>query len=1234
MSHAHGRFHFFMAGLVVAAALSVAVSPASSQDKARQQQIVELEKQIQELNKKLNEIKGTPAATQQPTSGPDCTIPNNWIEALNWRCIGPANMGGRITAISVCEGDPTTYWVATASGGLLKTINNGISFQHQFDRESTVSIGDVCVAPSDRNIVWVGTGEANPRNSVSFGDGVYKSTDGGKTWKNMGLKKTFQIGRIKIHPKNPNIVYVGALGRLYGPNEERGLFKTTNGGETWDKILYLDDKTGVIDLQMHPTDPETLLVAMWDRERDAFDDFLGEPPPEGIERYDPSRKYGKSAGIYKTTDGGKTFHKLTLGLPNVALGRIGLDYSRKNPNVIFAIIDTEKIGAGLPPLAVYVGLQGTDAKEGVKLSDVAANGPAAKAGLKTDDVVLSINGNAVPNYSALIEALRPHKVGDKIKIAYQRGNDKKEVESTLAARPQPQRGFGGGGGGGMGGRGGASPGFFAEDAEGGIVVTEIADNGPAAKAGIKVDDVVTAIDGQPVESFFATMRRITTSHRAGDKVAVSVTRGGEKKEFSVTLGPIDFGSMRGRRIPGRMARPNGSSLGGQRENVQNEQGPDGVNTGGVYKSSDGGETWQRVNSINPRPMYFSQVRIDPTDENYIYVLGVEMYRSKDGGKTFLQEGSRGVHSDQHALWIDPTNGRHMIIGCDGGFYQSYDRTDRWDHLNHLALGQFYHVAVDPRPLYRAYGGLQDNGSWAGPTRTLRGTGPVNEDWISVGGGDGFVCRVDPTDPDIVYSESQGGAMQRRNLRTGERANIRPLRIPGKPAHRFNWNTPFILSSHNPGIFYCAGEYVFKSVKRGDNLRVISPEITRTKKGSGTALAESPKNPDVLYVGTDDGALWVTRDGGVKWTNIADKVGLPGPRWVASIEPSRFVEGRAYVAFDAHRSNDDEPYIFVTENYGQAWKPIRSNLPVGSARVCREDIQNQNVLYAGTEFAAWVSANRGESWTKMNHNLPTVAVHEFAQHPTSGEMVAATHGRSLWVVDVTPLRQIKAETLKAKAHLYQPTAVVRWHSEPGREMPGGGGSDRRFFGQNPPRGSPIYYSLSQKANTVSLKIQDYTGKTLREMSGVTGPGLHVMTWDLTQGQQRRGGRGGFGPGGPGGGGGPGGPGAGPGGSGRRGGGRGAAPAERQAPPETRSGQPAVPPAPTSGATPAAPAEESPQESGPGFGGFFGGAPQVAPGMYKLVLTVDGKEMTTWLKVDPDPTQKETIITSDGDEEPNG
>jgi hypothetical protein len=563
----------------------------------------------------------------------------------------------------------------------------------------------------------------------------------------------------------------------------------------------------------------------------------------------------------------------------------------------------------------------------------------------------------------------------------------------------------------------------------------------------------------------------------------------------------------------------------------------------------------------------------------------------------------------------------MIVGCDGGFYQSYDRAAHWDHLNHLALGQFYHVAVDTRPLYRAFGGLQDNGSWGGPAQVLRSTGPINEDWLMVGGGDGFVCRVDPTDPDLVYSESQGGAMQRRNLRTGERASIRPLRTPGKPAHRFNWNTPFFLSAHNPSIFYCAGEYVWRSVKRGDYPRIISPEITRTKKGSATALAESPKNPDVLWVGTDDGALWVTRDGGAKWTELSAKVGLPGPRWVASIEPSRYVEGRTYVAFDAHRSDDDEPYVFVTQDFGQTWKPIRANLPTGSTRVCREDIQNQNLLYVGTEFGAWVSANRGASWTKLNNNLPTVAVHEFAQHPTAGEVVAATHGRSLWVLDVTPLRQMTAEVLKAKSHLYQPNTVVRWHMEQGRDG-WFSESERKFVGQNPPRGAQLYYALAAKSDKMSLKVLDYAGKTVAEFPGIKGdPGLHRVAWNLSPGRQRLPAAGG--PGGPGGRRG----GRGPGGTGQgtpQAGSGSTGPAGQR---PAGGGRPAAAP----GQRTASPEETEQEPAGEVMTFFGGGPPQVSPGTYRLVLTVDGVELSQPIHVEPDPTQPASVTASGGDDD---
>jgi hypothetical protein len=482
----------------------------------------------------------------------------------------------------------------------------------------------------------------------------------------------------------------------------------------------------------------------------------------------------------------------------------------------------------------------------------------------------------------------------------------------------------------------------------------------------------------------------------------------------------------------------------------------------------------------------------------------------------------------------------------------------------MAIGQFYHVCLDNQQPYHVYGGLQDNATWGGPSRTLRYSGPINEDWVCVGGGDGFVCRVDQNDPNLVYWEYQDGNMFRRNMKTGELVNIAPRPKPGpnlkinwhepflisfgptplialrsnlvKDPYRFNWNTPFILSQHNSKIFYAAGNYVFRSLKQGEDLRPISLEISRTGNGTATALAESPRNSDVLWVGTDDGFLWVTRDGGANWSNVTSKVGLPGPRWVASIEPSRYIEGRAYVVFDAHRSNDDEPYVYVTEDFGQTWKSLRANLPWGSSRVLREDVANSSLLFLGTEFGVWGSLNRGASWTRLNNNLPTVAVHELAIHPTAGEMVAATHGRSLWVLDVTALRQMTSDALKAKARLYQPNMVVRWHFEPDRGASPYGSGVRRFVGQNPEYGAQIYFSLNEKANKITLKIVDIAGKQVREIKVTGEPGLHKAPWNLT-----------------------------------------------------------------------------------GFAQGF-----VNPGVYRVILNVDGQELAQTVKVEPDPTMPHAII----------
>ncbi len=934
------------------------------------------------------------------------------VGAFEWRCLGPANMSGRIVALAVNEQDPSTFWAATASGGLLKTTNNGITYEHQFDAEATVAIGDVCVAPSDPEIVWVGTGENNPRNSVSYGDGVYKSTDGGATWKNMGLRESFQIGRIAIHPTDPDVVYVGALGRLYGPNEERGLFKTTDGGESWEKVLYVDENTGVIDIAMHPSDPQTLLVATYERRRDGYD------------TNDPAVKIAPGSGLYLTTDGGATFERITEGLPTCNLGRIGLDWYRKDPNIVYAIVESEKIGQARDNVG-WTGIEASNAETGARVVRIPESSPAAEAGLQKDDIVLSVNGTTVLSGGALRDQLLQHVVGADVKLEVAREGESHTIEFAMIAEPEEE---------------------------------EDQDEAPRRR------------------------------------------RGG---------GP-----------------PYGASLGGQRHNVQDLQGPDGFERGGVYRSDDGGRSWQRINSVNPRPMYFSQIRVDPSDNNHLYVLGISAFRSVDGGETFTADASRGVHSDQHALWIDPEDGRHMILGTDGGLYVSYDRTANWDHHNHVALGQFYHVAVGPRRDYWIYGGLQDNGTWGAPHRAARGGGTRNEDWIRIGGGDGFLVAIDPEDPDQVYYESQNGGTARTHLRTMESGRIRP-QAPRGTRYRFNWRTPFLLSHHNSRIYYNAGNHVFRSLNRGDDLVAISPEITRGDRGSATALAESSRDAGVLYVGTDDGALFGTRNGGADWTDLwvlagdltedeeeapevavggprevtatdGDEDGeplgalVPAPRWVSSVEASRAVDGRVYLTLDAHRSDDDDPYVFVSENYGETWRSLRANLPRGSTRVVREDLENPDVLYLGTEFGLWVSLDRGGHWTQFHNNLPTVAVHEVAQHATSGEIVLGTHGRSLWAVDVTPLRQMSGKAMAADAHLFAPNDVVLWQRQHSRGTTGGA---RAYRADSADGGAAVYYRLAERARSVRLEVRDAMGKTVATLEAPRDAGLHRVGWNL-------------------------------------------------------------------------------------------------------------------------------------------
>jgi photosystem II stability/assembly factor-like uncharacterized protein len=829
--------------------------------------------------------------------------------ALPPRCIGPAVMSGRVCDVAVVEKKPSHLYVASASGGLWKTTNNGTTWTPVFEREGTAAVGAVAVALSNPDVVWVGTGEANPRNSVAWGDGVYKSTNGGKTWQNMGLADSRHIGRIVIHPTNPDIVYVAALGHVWGPNKVRGLYKTTDGGLNWQLSKYIDENSGFVDLVMDPVDPDTLYAAAWEVRRDAFAGG------------NPTKQTGPGGGLYRTTDGGKNWDPMTLGLPERPLGRCGLSVYRKDPHIVYAVIQTDRTTSTT--------------------------------------------------------------AGQEANLKFREVTDAKGVRKLVA---------------------------------------------------INADD------------------------------------------------------------------------------------------GGVFRSEDKGKTWRQVNSLCPRPFYYGQVRVDPTDEQRVYVLGIDLYLSTDGGKTFREEtAAPGTHVDHHALWINPKDPDHLILGNDGGLYFSHDRGQNWEHLKNLPISQFYGIDLDLRKPYFVFGGLQDNGTWAGPSANRDPAGISNADWIDVLGYDGFYCQVDREDQDLLYCEGQYGMLRRVNMRTDQQYDIRP-RLPhrkdsgvldegnlrpvpplGRPPFRYNWSAPIVVSKHQAKTLYFAGNHVFRSGNRGDSWEIISPDLTRGKPGPNShnghtisTLAESPKKTGVLFAGTDDGRVHVTVDDGQHWTDVSDKVpDVPAERSVSRLECSPFADGTAYLAIDRHRHDDLKPYLFKTTDHGATWTSIANNLPAtGPVLVVRADPLNKDLLYVGTEFGLFISLDGGASWHRHS-GLPTVAVQDLAVHPRDRELVIATHGRGIWIVDAAPLQEMTPKVLD-DWYLFSVKPVVGYQQRAKRNWDGA----RTFMGENPPYGATIYYYLKKTIGSVPvLDVRDGQGKVVAQLRGPKAgnqAGLHQVVWNLRRG----------------------------------------------------------------------------------------------------------------------------------------
>ncbi|MBA4300425.1 BNR-Asp box repeat-containing protein [Algoriphagus alkaliphilus] len=798
----------------------------------------------------------TEKALQESVDKHKAMLASTPLHNFKARNVGPTNMSGRIVDIEVAQ-DINTYYVAAASGGIWKTEDNGQSFNPIFDHQGALGIGAMALSPSDNNILWVGTGEDNSSRSTYAGAGVYKSTDAGKTWQMMGLVHSHHIGQILIHPTNPEIVWVGSMGALYSKNKERGLYKTTDGGKTWKKTLYIDDNTGIIDIQIHPTNPDVLLAASWERFRQAHD-FIGN---------------GKGSSIWRSEDGGNTWKKAVVGFPQDEFtGRIGFDFSRSNPSVVYALLDNQ-------------------AK-----SEKPADPPRQRGNQQQEENPLKL------------EDFKDMTLDQALAL------DDKKLES-LARRSQFSSKY--------------TPAEIKRLLKTGKITTaQIANyNGGAV-------DANAAMFGQPI-------------------------------------------------------------IGAE-----------------VYRSEDAGKSWRKVSEsdisqlYNSYGYYFGEIRVSTSDENEVFVLGVPLLVSRDGGKNFSRTDSIGrPHSDHQAMWINPQDSKHILLGNDGGLYRSYGGGARWDHMNtQMPISQFYSVMVDQATPYHIYGGMQDNGVWFG-----KSTNKPEDLWEPLFGGDGMVVAVDTRNNDIVYTGSQFGNYARINKKTGERKRITPGHDIGNAPNRWNWRTPAELSYHNQDIVYMGSQYVYQSFDQGNTWTTISPDLTKNKKSGNVPFAtlsvveESQLEFGTLYAGSDDGNVWVTRNNGGNWTSL--NAGLPQDRWVSSISPSRYKEGRVYITLNGYRYDEFNTYVFKSEDYGKTWKSIKANLPEESTNIIIEDPKMPNILYLGTDHGLYVSMDEGNNWNLFQGEIPNVAIYDMVIQERENHLIVGSHGRSVYLVDLKQIHDL-------------------------------------------------------------------------------------------------------------------------------------------------------------------------------------------------------------------------------------
>ncbi len=729
------------------------------------------------------------------TTSTQFELNSKMLSTLKFRSIGPAAYSGRISDLAVNPDNLSEYYVGVASGGLWKTMNHGTTFEPIFDDQPVFSIGCLAMDPNNSNVVWVGTGENNTQRNLAYGDGVYKTTDGGKTFTNMGLKTSSQIGKIMIDPRNSNVVYVAAQGQAWGPGGERGLYKTTDGGKTWNRILQIGDYTGVSDLEMDPRNPDILYASSHQRERRVYSKIDG----------------GPESAIYKSVDAGANWTKLKNGLPGGDVGRIGLSLSIANPDIIYAVIE----------------------------------------------------------------------------------------------------------------------------------------------------------------------------------------------------------------LPG--------------------------NKGGLYRSNDMGESWEkRSDKVSGSPQYYNELYTDPHNQDVVILMDTRAARSNDGGKTWENIEGRNKHVDNHALWINPDDTEHYLMGSDGGLYESYDGAKTWQFKNNLPITQYYHVRVDNDfPFYNVYGGAQDNGSWFGPSQTHRRY-IVNSDWTYTIGGDGYLSIPDPNNPDISYCESQYCGIRRYDRTTNNSISIKPQPTI-EETYRWNWNTPYFLSNFDSKTLYIAGNYVLKSTDMGSTWKKISADLTRqidqnslpmmgkiwppeavaknmstSAFGNIFALSESPFKEGMIYVGTDDGLIWITEDDGANWTKYDKFANVPEMTFVNYILPSQHEENTVYACFDGRKNSSDfTPYLIKSTDKGKTWTSVASNLPSGTVYCIQEDHINPNILFIGTEWGVWTTIDGGKKWAQLKKGIPPIQVKDITIQKRENDLVVATFGRGYYVLDnYSVLRELSADITKKDAHMFE------------------------------------------------------------------------------------------------------------------------------------------------------------------------------------------------------------------------